>query len=161
MRSRLDLRSIRVAVLGAMALCLTVGGRGGSAEAGAPAPPDTAYRVVVHTSNPTTALPREQVAKFFLKKTTAWANGVLVVPVDQGESSPVRREFSKRVLKKDVQAVKGYWQQLIFTGRGVSPVEKASDAEVMAFVAANPGGIGYVSSSAKLGAGLKAIQIRE
>jgi len=41
----------------------------------------------------------------------------------------------------------------------VPPPEKASDDEVLAFVRANPGGIGYVSSGAQVGAGIKVLEV--
>jgi ABC-type phosphate transport system substrate-binding protein len=81
------------------------------------------------------------------------------VPVDQSEDAEVRRVFSKRVLGKEVSAIKGYWQQAIFTGRGFPPVEKASDTEVATFVAANPSAIGYVSSAAALPNGVKVVKV--
>ena len=45
-------------------------------------------------------------------------------------------------------AVKSYWNQQIFSGRDVPPVEKKSDAEVLTFVRSTPGAIGYVSDAA-------------
>jgi ABC-type phosphate transport system substrate-binding protein len=118
-----------------------------------------AYRVIVNSGNRIEALPRAEVARLFLKKTVAWPGGEPVIPVDRAEDADVRRSFSKGVLGKDVPAVKGYWQQLIFTGRAVPPVEKATDAEVVAFVAANAAAIGYVSASAPLGAGVKVLRV--
>ena len=117
------------------------------------------YRVIVNAGNGATTLTKAEVARLFMKKTVAWPGGEPVVPVDRGEDAEVRRAFSKTVLGKDVASVKGYWQQLIFTGRAVPPVEKATDAEVVAFVAANAGGIGYVSSAAPLGPGVKVLTV--
>lgn len=103
------------------------------------------YKLVVNTANLATTLPRKQVSAMFLKKVTAWDHGGKVSPVDLGADSPVRETFTKDVHGKTVAAVKGYWQQLIFSGRGVPPPEKSSDAEVIAFVKASPGAVGYVS----------------
>jgi hypothetical protein len=58
-----------------------------------------------------------------------------------------------------VSAVESYWQQAIFSGRSVPPLEKASDAEVLAFVRANPGAVGYVSGGADLGASVKELTV--
>ena len=49
-----------------------------------------------------------------------------------------------------MSAVANYWQRQIFSGRGTPPPIKESDAEVIAFVAANPGAIGYVSADAEV-----------
>ena len=56
--------------------------------------------------------------------------------------------FSKSIHGKTAAAVKSYWNQQIFSGREVPPVEKKSDAEVLSFVRSTPGAIGYVSDTA-------------
>ncbi|HYX81844.1 MAG TPA: substrate-binding domain-containing protein [Gemmatimonadales bacterium] len=116
-------------------------------------------RVIVNGKNPVAALARDELSKLFLKKVAAWQTGEIVVPVDQAEDTEVRKVFSKRVLGKDVAAVKGYWQQAIFTGRSFPPVEKATDADVIAFVAANPNAIGYVTAAAELPATVKVLKV--
>jgi ABC-type phosphate transport system substrate-binding protein len=120
---------------------------------------DADFRVIVHSTNPVGALARDEVSKMFLKKIAAWRTGQMVVPVDQSEDADVRKRFSTRVLGRDVGAVKGYWQQAIFTGRSFPPVEKASDADVIAFVAANPNSIGYVSGASALPASVKILKV--
>lgn len=120
---------------------------------------DAEFRVIVHSTNPVGALAREEVSKMFLKKIAAWRTGQMVIPVDQSEDADVRKRFSARVLGRDVGAVKGYWQQAIFTGRSFPPVEKGSDADVIAFVAANPNSIGYVSGATALPASVKILKV--
>jgi ABC-type phosphate transport system substrate-binding protein len=139
----------RSCLLMAAALLLSgIGSTGASAQsAGAAA----GYKLIVNSSNPTTSLPREQVGRYFFKKVTSWPSGGTVVPVDRDKEAPVREAFSRDVLHKSVGSVVAFWQQQIFSGRGVPPVEKASDAEVVAFVEANPGAIGYVSPDAGVG----------
>ena len=60
---------------------------------------------------------------------------------------------------KNVAAVTAYWNQQIFSGRGIPPVEKENDAQVAAMVHSTPGAIGYVSDQASIG-NLRVIQIR-
>jgi ABC-type phosphate transport system substrate-binding protein len=121
----------------------------------------SSFQIIVHKSNPVTGLTRSDIAKLFLKKTSSWKAGGLVQPVDLRENSEVRRVFSTKVLDKDVAAVKGYWQERIFTGRGVPPIEKSSEAEVVEFVAANEHAIGYVSSSTSLGPNVKVLRLQD
>src|SRR5438270_236190 len=78
---------------------------------------DEPYRVIVHSSNLTGALERRSLADAFLKKITRWPAGPLIRPVDQGADSAVRRRFTEDVLSRSVEAVRSYWQQLIFSGR--------------------------------------------
>lgn len=117
------------------------------------------FQVIVNRSNSVASLTRIELSKLFLKKTITWQGNGEVLPVDLSEDSGVRQTFSKLVLRKDVAAVKGYWQQLIFTGRGVPPVEKASEAEVLAYVAANRNAIGYVSRNTTLGTDVRTVPI--
>ena len=81
------------------------------------------------------------------------------MPVDLSANSPVREAFSLAIHERDVNAVKSYWQRQIFSGRGVPPPEKASDSEVLAFVRANPGAVGYVSSGTAVGSGVKVLEV--
>jgi ABC-type phosphate transport system substrate-binding protein len=78
--------------------------------------------------------------------------------VGQIDSSLTRANFSKSIHGKPVSSIKAYWQQRIFTGRGVPPVEKDNDREVLNYVKANPGAIGYVSNAAKV-SGVKVVNI--
>lgn len=119
----------------------------------------TAYRVIVNASNPTTSISKSELARIFLKKRTTWESGRQVVVVDQSERSSTRAQFSVAVLGKDVPTMKSYWQQSLFSGRGVPPVEQGNDGQVAAFVAGNEAAIGYVSAGAALPSGVKVIEV--
>ena len=118
-----------------------------------------AYRVIVNTANPASQISRTELARIFMKKRTTWESGTAVVVVDQTERSSTRAQFSNQVLGKDVAAMKSYWQQSLFSGRGVPPLEKGSDTQVAQFVASNDAAIGYVSGSAPLPAGVKVLEV--
>jgi hypothetical protein len=116
-----------------------------SAVAGeSPAP----FVVVAQRENPESAVSREFLSDAFLKKTTRWATGDAIGPVDLRADSPVRAAFSANVLRRSVAAVRSYWQQRIFSGRGVPPPEVESDLAVIRYVREHSGGVGYVSDQA-------------
>jgi ABC-type phosphate transport system substrate-binding protein len=117
------------------------------------------YAVIVNEANGVSTLSAEEVSKIFFKKTHRWTNGLDVVPVDLPESAPAREAFSAAVHGKSVGAVRAFWQQQIFSGRAVPPVEKPSDEQVVAFVRATPGAIGYVSAGAPISAGVRRVPI--
>ena len=117
------------------------------------------YRIVVHATNPVSSLTREETSRLFLKKVTMWKNAKPVLIVDQKASSPVRELFTKEVHGRQVSSVTSYWQQMIFSGRAVPPAEKSNDAEVAAFIAANPEAIGYVAGGVDLPAGVKVVAL--
>ena len=106
------------------------------------------FKVVVHKDNPLPGLAKSKIALMFMKMSTKWENGAAVDPVDLQAASPVRAAFTTAVHKRDVDAIKTAWQRAVFAGRGEPPPEKATDEEVIAFVASHPGGIGYVSETA-------------
>lgn len=117
------------------------------------------YRVIVNPANPMDELDRRFLAEAFLKKSTRWPNDDLVRPVDLNPGSAVRRAFSDDVVKKSVSTVKSYWQQMVFSGRGVPPPEMASEDEVVSFVLKNRGAVGYVSTSTNV-LGAKILPLR-
>ena len=110
------------------------------------------FVLVVNEAGPQ-ALAKDDVAKIFLKKSN------LLVPVDQTKDSKARIAFSKAILGRPVSAIASYWQQQIFSGGEAPPSEKGSDADVLAYVKANPKAIGYVSAGSELGAGVRAVAI--
>src|SRR5688572_11393029 len=130
-----------------LGLCLFVAIHATDASARSDEAP-TGFRVVVHPDNPQSAASREFVSDAFLKKASRWPDGEPLRPVDLRIGSSVREAFSQSILRRSAAAVRNYWQQRIFTGRGVPPPEVASDAEVIRYVGAHAGGIGYVSAAA-------------
>jgi ABC-type phosphate transport system substrate-binding protein len=117
------------------------------------------FKVIVNSANATSELPGDVAAKLFLKQSLKFPGGTAAQPVDQAKGSPVRASFSKAVLGRPVAAVETFWQQQIFAGKEVPPPAKASDDEVIAYVKANPGAIGYVSAGAAT-AGVKVVDIK-
>jgi ABC-type phosphate transport system substrate-binding protein len=117
------------------------------------------FKVIVNSANSTSELPSDVAAKLFLKQTAKFPNGTPAQPVDLAKGSAVRAAFTKSVLGRAVAAVESYWQQQIFSGKDVPPAAKPSDDEVIAFVKANPGAIGYVSAGAST-AGVKVVDVK-
>ena len=118
------------------------------------------YKVIVNNANSISEITKDQLSDIFLKKTSKWSDNKKIVPVNLKAESKTRQSFAKSVHNKSVNAVKAYWQKKIFTGKGVPPVEKPNNAEVITFVKANPGAIGYVSLSAAV-SGAKVVKVKE
>jgi len=115
------------------------------------------FRVVVHRDNPVGSLTTAQVSRLFLKQSLRWPEGRPVRPVEPA-SSRLREQFAQAIHQRSLNAVKSYWNQLIFSGRDVPPLEKQDDAGVLAYVRAEPGAIGYVSPGADV-AGVKVLVV--
>jgi ABC-type phosphate transport system substrate-binding protein len=126
--------------------------------AGASLPAELGLRVVVNEANPVSSLSRAEVSELFLKKTTSWPDGTVVLPVDQFEDSEARQVLNREVHHKSGKAVRAYWQQRVFSGRDVPPPEKDTDASVIAFVRRNRGAIGYVTTAGAV-SGVKIVAV--
>lgn len=149
------------AIAGAMAaalLLVSLGASGAGANS-ALADEPAGFRLVVNAESAAEPLDRAFVADAFLKKVTRWPNGEAIRAVDLRFDAPTRLEFSEQVLRRSPAAVRNYWQQRIFTGRGVPPPELASDEAVLAYVREHRGAVGYVSAQAETGS-VKVVQVR-
>ena len=105
---------------------------------------DDQFKIIVHPSNRADTVGRDFIRDAYLKKATTWRSGETVRPVDLTSKFPVRDRFTQVVLRKTPAQLRTYWNQQIFSGKGVPPPELDSTASVVAFVLANPGAIGYV-----------------
>jgi len=117
------------------------------------------YLIIVNPHNPESEIDRSFLEGVFLKKITRWPTDEVIRPAELTESAPSRRKFSQDVLVRSVEAVKGYWQQRIFSGRDVPPPEFATNQEVVNYVLKYDGAIGCVSSDANLD-GVKLLTIK-
>ncbi len=140
-------------VFGALALTLAL--------AATAADEDVGFAVIVNSANPVTSVTKAELADIFLKRVSAWPDGQVILPIDQSERSAVRADFSQVVLNRTVAAVKSYWQKQIFSGSAVPPIEKNSNADVLAYVSAFHGAVGYVASTGKVPAGVKIVRLSD
>lgn len=126
-----------------------------AASAFAAEPP---YLVVVHPAVQVSELSRVELSRYFLKKSTQWPDGSAVRPVEPLDPR-LRQAFARQVHERSVAAIAAYWNALIFSGRELPPLEKSADADVIAYVRATPGAIGYVSAGTDT-AGVKVVALR-
>ncbi len=121
--------------------------------------PTATYQVIVNPANSSASVERVFLEDAFLKKISHWPGDQVIRPVDLVSSSPTRRAFSESVLRRSIDAIKGYWQQRIFSGRDVPPPELDADDDVVKYVLKYEGAVGYVSASANLN-GSKVVTVR-
>lgn len=131
----------------ALAPCVLIGlcaAYGGAARA----EESQSFHVIVNADNPVGSIPREFLADAFLKRVSRWPAGETIQAVDLRSDSPIRAQFSAAVLRRSIAAVRSYWQQRIFAGRGVPPPEVDTDSAAIHYVKRHRGGVGYVSRHA-------------
>jgi len=117
------------------------------------------YKVIVNRSVSFSELSKDDVQKIMMKKTSKFEDGTRADPVDLHADSPVREAFSQDVLGRSTSGIKNFWQRQIFSGKNVPPPELSSDADVIAFVASNSGGLGYVSEGAQVSGAVKVVTL--
>jgi ABC-type phosphate transport system substrate-binding protein len=109
------------------------------------------YKVVVNPSNPVIAVDRAFLREIYLRKATDWTGDGPIRPIELANRFSVRERFAHEVLKKTPAQLKIYWNQQIFSGKGVPPPEADSTAAAVAYVIANPGAIAYLPVDADPG----------
>lgn len=112
---------------------------------------EVGFKVIVHPDNPVTQLDRKFVRDAYLKKAVDWNHGATIRPIDLANPGNVRERFIHEVLNKSPTQLRNYWNQQIFSGKGVPPPQAKSPENVVAFVTANPGAIGFIPASASVG----------
>ena len=103
--------------------------------------------VVVNAASPINQLSQDEVVNIFLGRYRRLPTGGTAIPIDQPESSPLRAEFYRKLVNKDLNEVNAYWSRLIFSGRTSPPLQTATAAEVNALLMGNASGIGYIDRS--------------
>ncbi len=118
------------------------------------------FKLIVNAEQKTQALSREEASRIFLKKVTRWSDGGEIRVVQPKADSGVRKAFDPEVHRLQPSAVRAYWAQMVFSGRDVPPVEKASEEAIVDFVKQNPGAIGLVSVNTSVGGGVKVVDLK-
>lgn len=116
------------------------------------------FKVIVHPDNPVVAIDRGHLREIYLRKVTDWSGNGAIRPIDLARRFAVRDRFVHDVLRKTPAQLKTYWNQQIFSGKGVPPPEADSPAAAVAYVLANPGAIAYVPLELDPG-GAKVIEV--
>jgi len=100
--------------------------------------------VVVNARSGVAAMTRNEVINIFFGRNRQFFNGMEVQPVDLVDGNPQRAVFYKLLVGKDLSEINAYWSRQIFTGRMQAPPRLDNTEEVLKWVAARPGGIGFV-----------------
>lgn len=105
---------------------------------------DARYELIVHPDNSVSEVSRDFLRDAFLKKATSWSDGATIRPIDLPSKVPARDRFTQDVIRKTPAQLKNYWNQQIFSGKGVPPPEADNVDQVIRYVLANPGAVGYL-----------------
>lgn len=101
--------------------------------------------VIVHKASPAQTLSVNEVRAYYMKKQGAWSDGSKVRPVQQ--SGDVRDGFVKRTLGMSTTEFERYWLELKYSAAESPPKQVDSDDDVIRFVGAMKGAIGFVDAT--------------
>lgn len=100
--------------------------------------------VVVNARSGVAVMTRNEIINIFFGRYRQFFNGVEAQPVDLVDSHADRARFYSALVGKDLSDVNAYWSRQVFSGRMQPPPRVANPDEVMKWVSAHPGGIGFV-----------------
>ena len=112
---------------------------------------------IVKADHPADTISKKDLKKILLGKTKKWDDGSPVVLVIL-EGGDAHDKFVKKFAGKTAKQFQNFWRKMVFSGKGKMPQAFASEADLAAFVAANPGAIGYVAKGAAID-GAKEIKV--
>ena len=122
-----------------LALFLVLLGLGVAAHA-----QDAAF--VVNKDTKVASLTAEDVRNILLGTQIRFDDGTVVRLVIQ-TGGAVHEAVVRNFTRRSTDQFEKYWKKQVFTGKGIMPVQCASDAEVLDYVAKTPGAIGYVAKT--------------
>lgn len=108
-------------------------------------------QVIANPSVGAAEVTADDLKEIFLGAKTSLGGGA-VEPVLGGGAHDA---FLKAYVGKSDTGLKNHFKSMVFTGKGAMPKSFATDAEVVKYVAATKGAIGYVSGTADTGAAKK------
>lgn len=103
--------------------------------------------IIVHNDNQVAEISQRDLKNIFLGKKSQWEDGSMIQPIILNEEL-LHGTFLKSFLKRGKKQYETYWKRMIFTGQGSPPKSGKTEADILDFVAKNPGAIGYISTKA-------------
>ncbi|MDH5571996.1 MAG: phosphate ABC transporter substrate-binding protein [Gammaproteobacteria bacterium] len=100
--------------------------------------------IIAHPDNSQHGVNVQTIADMYMDKLQRFSNGSKVEPVDQAKGSDIREKFYRSVLKMTEREANRYWAKRKFTGKAQAPKELTGDRAIKEWVAATPGGLGYI-----------------
>src|SRR3990172_4586473 len=101
------------------------------------------FAVIANAQHRFATVQRIELDRVYRRLMRFWPDGSLVLPVNLPFESPLRQDFSQRILRARAESLATFWNRRYFHGVLPPPVLKSPQA-VRAYVAATPGAIGYI-----------------
>lgn len=116
------------------------------------------YVFVTHPDTQVSTLSKDDVKNILLGNKTKWDSGGLIKLAVLTEG-PVHEAVIQGFTARSADQFDKYWKKQVFTGKGIAPDAFKTDAELVAFVAKNPGAFGYIAGGTAP-SGVKAVSVQ-
>ena len=105
--------------------------------------------IIVNPESGVKAVARQDLARIYLGKKMFWDTGarIRIQPAMLGEGDGVVRSFIEKQTGRTVDQYRAYWKHMLFSGGGTAPRTFRTTAQVVDFVASEPGAVGIVSAT--------------
>lgn len=115
--------------------------------------------VIVNAENPVAPMSADEAKLYYLRKIKKrWpVINKNILPADRANTCPERVAFYDKVLKMDAASIDKYFSQREYENAEPNRKLFKNDAEMVQYVADNPGAIGFVSEASSKAAGVKVI----
>lgn len=104
-----------------------------------------AGELIVANGGPAT-ISSEDIKNIYLNKKKSFDNGTPIV-LGVLKSGAAHEGFLATYVKKQPMQFNNFWKQQVFTGAGKMPKAFASENDMLNFISATPGAVGYVSDA--------------
>ena len=111
--------------------------------------------VVANIAQSSVTLTKSQVRDLFISGTSPELLTLTPVSIAPGEQS--RTIFNTRIIGLPESRIQAYWAQMRFSGRLTPPKEVESAEQMLDYLRANEGSVGYLPESTQLPEGLKVV----
>ena len=113
--------------------------------------------VVANIAQNNVTLSKSQVRDLFMSGTSPESLSLSPLSIAPGDQS--RTVFNTRIIGLPESRIQAYWAQMRFSGRLTPPKEVESPEQMLDYLKANEGSIGYLPESTQLPEGLKVVYI--
>ena len=93
----------------------------------------------------------------FTLRVRSWPDGTPVRVFVLSDSEDLHKSFCREYLGTYPYVLRGAWDQKVFTGTGLAPIQVSSEEEMKRRVSETVGAVGYIASSAEPEAALTAV----
>jgi len=91
------------------------------------------------------AYPQDLLDKIFTAKIKSWPDGLPIKVFILPTNSTVHRNFVEETLHSNIFEMQRILSRLIFSGRGIAPLELKNEQEMLETIQTTAGSIGYIS----------------